>query len=182
MADYSSDEDMDVGESTPNPKPTESALPKDFFDKPSVSQPKETTASQPPQPKPQTSSKKAPAEALPEGFFDDPVLDAKARNVEYKDPIEEEWEKFKKEIAEETTVSEAIMAEDIEESKVERDIEEIDEQIHNWQRVDQLQQRKEELMKKEVTVEEDNQDDKSDLEDEEYEEFLSWRAKGVWKE
>uniref|UniRef100_A0A6M2CXZ9 Zinc finger protein 830 n=1 Tax=Rhipicephalus microplus TaxID=6941 RepID=A0A6M2CXZ9_RHIMP len=182
MADYSSDEDMDVSESTPNPKPTESALPKDFFDKPSVSQPKETTASLPPQPKPQTSSKKAPAEALPEGFFDDPVLDAKARNVEYKDPIEEEWEKFKKEIAEETTVSEAIMAEDIEESKVERDIEEIDEQIHNWQRVDQLQQRKEELMKKEVTAEEDNQDDKSDLEDEEYEEFLSWRAKGVWKE
>ncbi|KAL1468089.1 hypothetical protein MTO96_025651 [Rhipicephalus appendiculatus] len=182
MADYSSDEDMDVGESTPNSKPTESALPKDFFDKPSASQPKETTPSQPPQPKPQASSKKAPAEALPEGFFDDPVLDAKARNVEYKDPIEEEWEKFKKEIAEETTVSEAIMAEDIEESKAERDIEEIDEQIHNWQRVEQLQQRKEELMKKEVTAEEDNQDNKSDLEDEEYEEFLSWRAKGVWKE
>ncbi|KAH6931113.1 hypothetical protein HPB50_022223 [Hyalomma asiaticum] len=152
----------------------------DFFDKASASQPIEAAPVQPPQPKPQTSSKKAPSEALPEGFFDDPVLDAKARNVEYKDPIEEEWEKFKKEIAEETTVSEAIMAEDIEESKAERDIEEIDEQIHNWQRVEQLQQRKEELMKKEVTENEDNQDNNSDLEDEEYEEFLSWRAKGVW--
>ncbi|XP_065288007.1 zinc finger protein 830 [Dermacentor albipictus] len=182
MADYSSDEDMDVSATTPNSSSTESALPKDFFDKASASQSKETTASQPVQPKPQMSTKKAPAEVLPEGFFDDPVLDAKARNVEYKDPIEEEWEKFKKEIAEETTVSEAIMAEDIEESKVERDIEEIDEQIHNWQRVDQLQQRKEELMKEEVAANEGNQDSNSDLEDEEYEEFLSWRAKGVWKE
>ena len=42
--------------------------------------------------------------ALPEGFFDDPKMDAKARKVEYKDPMTEEWEKFQKSIAKETDV------------------------------------------------------------------------------
>ena len=42
--------------------------------------------------------------ALPEGFFDDPKMDARARNVEYKDPMTEEWEKFQKSIAKETDV------------------------------------------------------------------------------
>ncbi|XP_077483579.1 zinc finger protein 830 [Amblyomma americanum] len=180
--DYSSDEDMDVIEPAQRQNSAESALPKDFFDKTASAQPKAAATDKPLPPKPEVSAKKTPAKAIPEGFFDDPVLDAKARNVEYKDPIEEEWEKFRKEIAEETTVSEAIMAEDIEESKVERDIEEIDEQIQNWQRVEQLQQRKEDLMKKEVTTNDASQESNSDLEEEEYDEFLSWRAKGAWND
>lgn len=73
-------------------------------------------------------------EVVPEGFFDDPILDAKVRNLEYKDPVEEEWDKFQKEIREEKTVSNAIMAEDQEESTTERQIDEIDEQIRNWTR------------------------------------------------
>eukprot|EP00731_Ephydatia_muelleri_P033566 Em0032g28a len=47
--------------------------------------------------------------ALPEGFFDDPKMDARARNVEYKDPMTEEWEKFQKSIAKETDTSEALV-------------------------------------------------------------------------
>lgn len=43
--------------------------------------------------------------AIPEGFFDDPKLDAKARKVEYKDPMNEEWEKFQKTIQKEDDVS-----------------------------------------------------------------------------
>lgn len=73
-------------------------------------------------------------EIVPEGFFDDPILDAKVRNLEYKDPVEEEWDKFQKEIREEKTVSNAIIAEDQEESTTERQIDEIDEQIRNWTR------------------------------------------------
>lgn len=73
-------------------------------------------------------------EPLPEGFFDDPVKDAKARNIDYKDPVEEEWEKFQQEIKEAANQSNAIMAEDQEESTVERQIDEIDEQIRNWSR------------------------------------------------
>ena len=50
--------------------------------------------------------KKGPqGSSLPEGFFDDPKLDAKARKVEYKDPMTEEWDKFQKTIQKEDDVS-----------------------------------------------------------------------------
>lgn len=73
-------------------------------------------------------------EVLPEGFFDDPVKDAKARNLEYKDPVEEEWERFQKEIKTASSLSNAIIADDQEEATTERQIDEIDEQIRNWSR------------------------------------------------
>lgn len=73
-------------------------------------------------------------EVLPEGFFDDPVKDAKARNLEYKDPVEEEWERFQKEIKAAASLSNAIIADDQEEATTERQIDEIDEQIRNWSR------------------------------------------------
>lgn len=73
-------------------------------------------------------------DALPEGFFDDPIKDAKARNSEYKNPVEEEWEKFQQAIKEESDFSNAIIAEDQEEAITERQIDEIDEQMHNWNR------------------------------------------------
>ncbi|XP_022245796.1 zinc finger protein 830-like isoform X1 [Limulus polyphemus] len=120
------------------------------------------------------------AEALPEGFFDDPIMDAKVRKVEYKDPMEEEWEKFQKTIAAETNVSQAIIEEDLEESKVEREIDEIDEQIYNWERVEKLQKKKEEILRNEHSKE-DNSDDNSSVDEHEFDEFLDWRSKGVWK-
>ena len=46
-----------------------------------------------------------PKKGLPEGFFDDPKKDAKARHVEYKDPMTEEWERFQKSIQKEDDVS-----------------------------------------------------------------------------
>lgn len=73
-------------------------------------------------------------ETLPEGFFDDPVKDAKARHLEYKDPVEEEWDRFQKEIKAAADFSNAIIAEDQEEATAERQIDEIDEQIRNWSR------------------------------------------------
>ncbi len=73
-------------------------------------------------------------EVLPEGFFDDPIKDAKARNLEYKDPVEEEWDRFQKEIKAASTLSNAIIADDQEEATTERQIDEIDEQIRNWSR------------------------------------------------
>lgn len=72
--------------------------------------------------------------AIPEGFFDDPIKDAKARQTEYKDPVEEEWEKFQVEIKEASNFSNAIMAEEQEEAITERQIDEIDEQMRNWNR------------------------------------------------
>lgn len=56
------------------------------------------------------------------------------RNIEYKDPNEEEWEKFQKEIKEEASASAEIIAGEQEEATAERQIDEIDEQIRNWSR------------------------------------------------
>ena len=57
---------------------------------------------------------------------------SQARNVAYKDPIEEEWEKFQKEIKEETEQSAQIIGEDQEESATERQLDVIEEQLRNW--------------------------------------------------
>ncbi|XP_063994229.1 zinc finger protein 830 isoform X1 [Diachasmimorpha longicaudata] len=117
---------------------------------------------------------------LPEGFFDDPILDAKVRNVEYKDPIEEEWDKFQREMREEAAQSAQIIAEDQEEATTERQLDEIEEQIRNWSRVMDLVRRKEQVQaaeRKKESVEEDM----SSGDESEYDEFLDWRAKTSYK-
>ncbi|XP_041970938.1 26S proteasome non-ATPase regulatory subunit 5-like [Aricia agestis] len=116
---------------------------------------------------------------IPEGFFDDPILDAKARNIEYKDPIEEEWEKFQKEIKNETSTSAEIIAGEQEEATAERQIDEIDEQIRNWSRVLDLELKKEETKKKiqDVEMASGNNDDNDSDNEADLDEFLDWRAK-----
>lgn len=144
-------------------------------------------------------------EALPEGFFDDPKMDAKARNQEYKDPNDEEWDKFQKEIKEATNVSMAIISEEQEESTAERQIAEIDEQIRNWSRVLDLEKQKERvkavrggvgqrparanvngasdssLRNRSAAHTDDGVDDEDDDDDEEFDEFLDWRSKKSYK-
>lgn len=61
-------------------------------------------------------------------------VNLQVRNVEYKNPIEEEWEKFQKEIKEETAQSAQIIADDQEEATTERQLDEIEEQIRHWSR------------------------------------------------
>ena len=72
---------------------------------------------------------------LPEGFFDDPVMDAKARGVEYKDADEAEWAAFQKEIAVEVAASADMTASEQIEETVDRQLEEIDDQMRAWSRV-----------------------------------------------
>ncbi|XP_055544699.1 zinc finger protein 830 [Wyeomyia smithii] len=131
-------------------------------------------------------------EKLPEGFFDDPKADAKARNIEYKDPNDEEWERFQKEIKEATTESLAIISEEQEESTVERQIGEIDEQIRNWSRVLSLEKKKEQVRSKTVSaleagqkmvqVKKEKQADSDDEgDDADFDEFPDWRAKKSFK-
>lgn len=173
------------------PQPVSTSLPGDFFDSEAPASTNQVAAS--------TQSTTAPveeihdredtdlpesngdadagrgAEVLPEGFFDDPIMDAKARHVEYKDPIEEEWERFQKEIKEEVTVSSQIIEEDHEEATAERQIEEIDEQLRNWNRVLEIEQRKEAVRAAERIRMEVDEDVSSGEED--FDEFLDWRAK-----
>ncbi|XP_077348016.1 zinc finger protein 830 [Lithobates pipiens] len=86
------------------------------------------------------------AEALPEGFFDDPEVDAKVRKVDApKDHMAKEWEEFQKEMRQVNTVSEAIVAEEDEEGRLDRQIEEIDEQIECYRRIEHLRDRRDVL-------------------------------------
>ncbi|GAB6031893.1 hypothetical protein CHUAL_010289 [Chamberlinius hualienensis] len=114
---------------------------------------------------------------LPEGFFDNPVIDAKVRKVEYKDPTDVEWEKFQREIADVSNKSQAIITEEEEESHVERQIEEVDEQISYWTRVTTLQQKKDDLkaIVENVSMNEQLSDESGDEQD--FEEYLDWRKK-----
>ncbi|XP_020282302.1 zinc finger protein 830 [Pseudomyrmex gracilis] len=117
---------------------------------------------------------------LPEGFFDDPVMDAKVRNVEYKDPIEEEYEKFQKEIKEEAAQSAQIIADDQEEATTERQLDEIEEQIRRWSRVIDLAKRMEQVQGTD-RKQENMDDDVSSGDEAEFDEFLDWRAKNSYK-
>lgn len=178
-----------------------SNLPLDFFDNPSKQVPLNTTVikrgsendkeivqekelkngeAEVQNDKEEERGKDASQPVLPEGFFDDPILDAKVRNVEYKNPIEEEWEKFQKEIKEETAQSAQIIAEDQEEATTERQLDEIEEQIRHWSRVMDLVKRKEQVQatdRKQSNTDEDI----SSGDEAEFDEFLDWRAKNSYK-
>lgn len=54
------------------------------------------------------------------------------RNVDYKDPFEEEWERFQKEIQEVNISSELILDEDQEAAQRDKEIEWVDEQMQMW--------------------------------------------------
>lgn len=119
---------------------------------------------------------------LPEGFFDDPVLDAKARGVAYVDKDEEEWEQFQKEIETEMNVAQTILVEDRTEATVDRQIEEIDEQMQAWQRVNRLEKLKDKVDAKLKPTDNDNQKSKQDDggssdDEEDVDEFVDWRKK-----
>ena len=142
---------MDVDDNITNADIIESGLPKDFFD--NSNQLGEATK--------QVAEEKGPdydshdnhgndqtdTSCLPKGFFDDPIKDAKARKVIYKNPMDEQWDEFQKVIAEENHKSENIIEEDVEELQVERNIEEIEEQIANWIKVNEMQKRAEIMQK-----------------------------------
>lgn len=123
------------------------------------------------------------AEQLPEGFFDDPKLDAKVRQVPYRDKMEDEWELFQKSMKEETVISEAIVEEDDELREEERNIEEIDDQLCRLARVTTLVKKKEQLScdinSQQAMIAEDASD--ADADAQELEEFLDWRSKKAWK-
>ncbi|XP_053218392.1 zinc finger protein 830 [Podarcis raffonei] len=127
------------------------------------------------------------AEALPEGFFDDPEVDAKVRKVDApKDQMDKEWDEFQKAMRQVNTISEAIVAEEDEEGRLDRQIGEIDEQIECFRRVEQLRDRQEVLKDKlkeamrlraaQVEDGDTGSDDEGELHD-----LLSqdWRAKGT---
>ncbi|XP_066925985.1 zinc finger protein 830-like [Clytia hemisphaerica] len=123
-----------------------SGLPSDFFDKgvtkpdPPLKTEANTNADSKTNDRKRKLSDSTSSEQLPEGFFDDPKQDAKARNVEYKDPKEEEWEKFQKIIQEETKIAETIQEEEDEESEMLKDMDEFNNMKSCLSRVGRLKE------------------------------------------
>ncbi|CAB1326375.1 unnamed protein product [Coregonus sp. 'balchen'] len=163
-------------------------LPADFFDNSTI--PAVPAAShsgsilKPDETEKSVEKKENTPEALPEGFFDDPVRDAKVRNVDApKDQMDKEWEEFQKEMRQVNTKSEAIVAEDDEEGRFERQIDEIDEQIECYRRVEILRDKRD-VVKKVVKEKTEDQEDSRGSDEEDEEELLhllsrDWRAKGA---
>ncbi|XP_010291488.1 PREDICTED: zinc finger protein 830, partial [Phaethon lepturus] len=128
------------------------------------------------------------AEALPEGFFDDPEVDAKVRKVDApKDQMDKEWDEFQKAMRQVNTISEAIVAEEDEEGRLDRQIGEIDEQIECYRRVELLRNRQDlmkeklkEAMRLKATQEKEDEAIGSE-DEEELQDLLSqdWRVKGA---
>lgn len=181
----------DAETTTPLPQKSEAGvLPADFFDSSIPSAPAISHSGSILKAEVQeksTEKKDNTAEALPEGFFDDPVTDAKVRNVEApKDQMDKEWEEFQKEIRQVNTKSDAIVAEDDEEGRLERQIDEIDEQIECYRRVEVLRDKRDVVKSKLQSRKDEHMErDGSNAEEEESEEELlgllsrDWRAKGA---
>jgi zinc finger protein 830 len=164
-------------------KEMKEVLPQDFFDNPNeLTDNNSKTDSKNSEMESNMDSDMA-SNSLPKGFFDDPVLDAKARHVPFKDPIDEEWDKFQKVIAEETTTSQNIIEEDVEEIQVDRNLIEIEEQISSWAKVEEMQKKAEELHNNCVNNELKSNDiessDSSDIDDQEMDVFSNWRNRGA---
>lgn len=157
-------------------------LPEDFFDTPNNSIIKRDLVKiSRDQTKAQVEPEPIQTDTIPEGFFDDPRQDAKARHQEFKDPNDEEWDKFQKEIKEATNIATAIINEEQEEATTERQIEEIDEQITIWSRVLEIEKQKEKVVEKLKSqpemMDHDGEPSDSDVEDEDLDEYLDWRVK-----
>lgn len=114
---------------------------------------------------------------LPEAFFDEPV-----NKNETKDLQDEEWERFQREIKEETIASNIIIAGEQHEATVDRHIEEIDEQIQHWSKVLDFEEKIEKLQKtqrnKRITScsSENSSSDNDDILDDF---LLNWRSKSL---
>ncbi|XP_046370408.2 zinc finger protein 830-like [Haliotis rufescens] len=170
LADYGSSSEEDSDDRTSSTaKPGVTGLPTDFFDK--GSKPSGDAVEEKP---------KTMADILPEGFFDDPKMDAKVRKVEYKDKMEEEWEQFRRAMKEESHVSENIIEEDDQQANIERNIDEIDDQMNRWKEIEDLHDKKAEVIGK-VGDRETQSDSEGEVDEAELEELFDWRAKKTWK-
>lgn len=180
------------------------AVPVDFFDNPVARPVEEQRPSLPDHPESSSEAcgRTSPMDVvteqdngskseLPEGFFDDPVADAKARKVEYRDPIEEEWERFQREMQSEVTASDQILDEDQQENTLHRQLDDTEEQIRNLSRVVDADRKKRQLYQADASsfsrsqqisaADSPGEDDCDDGEDVDLEDLLDWRSKSSWK-
>jgi zinc finger protein 830 len=102
------------------------------------------------------------------------------RKVEFKDPLDDQWEEFQKTISKESEKSEAIVEVGDEEMKEDREVSEVKEQVYCYERAEKLRIKQEKIAKcivksevpPNIKEESNSSDDEADLED-----LLDWRFK-----
>lgn len=121
--------------------------------------------------------------SLPAGFFDDPEIDAKIRGVETPaDKMDREWESFQRELQHETGQSEQLIDEEQETGHIDREIDEIDEQIQFYSLIDKLCDKKESVVHK-LKDKHSNDDEEAmavDSSSEDDDDILDWREKDAF--
>ena len=101
-----------------------------------------------------------------------------ARNIEYKDPAEEEWALFQKEIAVELDTAQDLATEDQQEATIGRQMEEVDEQMEAWSRVRSMEKKLDTVVEGAKERKDNAKEDSSDSEDElDAEDLNDWRKK-----
>lgn len=117
---------------------------------------------------------------LPEKFFDqDKTTKATGQDG---DP-DAEWIKFQREIREAATVSNIIVAEEQDNLNIKRQLKEIDEQMENWKKFVEINNKKDSLLSKKRRVRKQIEEDveSSSGEESSVDDLMDWRAKSVNK-
>jgi len=165
---YSDSSSDDEADSVPMARPSRGSLTQSTEAGPSTSQ--------------EVSKSIDTTQALPEGFFDDPEVDAKMRGVETPaDKMDREWESFQRELQHEEGQSEQLIEEEKETEHLDREIEEIDEQIKLYNIIEKLSDKKDTAVLKLKNAGDDIVDHEAMSSGSEEEDIvLDWREKDAF--
>lgn len=160
-------------------------IPKDFFDTAAIPNPVQVQVSVKPKENGtlQSGEIASTSTLLPEGFFDNKKLDAKARNVDVKDSMDDEWQKFQKEISHQQKVADILIDDEDNRLHTDREIIEVEDEISDLAKFVDLE-RKETEIKSALRIKPEPMDfdDNGESDDEEdnilLDDYLNdWRAK-----
>lgn len=117
---------------------------------------------------------------LPEKFFDQ---DKTAKATGQDGDPDAEWIKFQREIREAATVSNIIVAEEQDNLNIKRQLKEIDEQMENWKKFVEINNKKDSLLSKKRRVKKQIEEDveSSSGEESSVDDLMDWRSKSVNK-
>lgn len=120
------------------------------------------------------------ASALPEKFFDQ---DKSTKGTGNDGDPDAEWIKFQREIREAASVSNIIVAEEQDNLNIKRQLKEIDEQMENWKKFVEINNKKDVLLSKKRRVQKEIEQDieSSSSEESSVEDLMDWRSKSVNK-
>lgn len=118
--------------------------------------------------------------ALPDKFFDQ---DKSTKGTGNDGDPDAEWIKFQREIREAASVSNIIVAEEQDNLNIKRQLKEIDEQMENWKKFVEINNKKDSLLSRKRRVQKEIEQDieSSSSEESSVEDLMDWRSKSVNK-